>query len=147
MTAQTRAKIAGQWALAAAMYMLLYSGANDVLWPLLGHFHHVDWHVPALVDGAISSVLLPSLIAFLLTATLRVHPSPWPFLIAPVLLMAAMKYAGDAFYPPYRSEFLSLLVAGAIQGASAWSGWFLHTRMSRREQRVDRGDELHAQSI
>lgn len=144
-----RAKQIGeQWGLAAGMYILLYAGANDVLWPLIGHFHHVDWQMPALLDGAVSSVLLPCLIAYLLTATLRERPSPWPFLIAPVVLMAGMKYARDAFYPPYRQELLSLLAAGAIQGATAWAGWFLYTRWNRRSRSgTTASGELHAHSV
>lgn len=143
-----RAKqIGGRWGLTAGMYILLYAGANNVLWPLIGHFHHVDWQVPALLDGAVSSVLLPFLIAYLLTATLRERQSPWPFLIAPLLLMAGAKYAEDAFYPPYRSEILSLLVAGATQGVAALAGWFLYTRWTRGHSKTNASRELHAQSV
>lgn len=149
MMAQVRMKQIGErCGVAAGMYILIYAGANDVLWPLICHFHHPDWQVPALLDGAISSVLLPCLIAYLLTATLRKQPSPWPFLIAPVLLMAGIKYAEDAFYPPYLHEVVSLLAAGAIQGATAWAGWFLYMRWNRRSPSGTKTDgEPHAQFV
>jgi len=82
--------------------------------------------------------LLPFLTAYLLTATLRERPSPWPFLFAPLLLMVWEKYAMDAFYPPYRDEFLALLVAGATHGAVAWVGSFLSSRSNRRDQSKSR---------
>lgn len=124
----------GQWALVTVMYILLYTGANEGLWPLVAHFRHHDGHVPNLVDIGISSVLFPLLIGYLLAATLRWRPSAWCFLLAPALLMVAAKYMSDALYPPFWSEFLSLLAAGAIQGVSAWTGWFLYQRWAFRKQ-------------
>ena len=130
------------------MYILVYTGANQVFWPMVSHFHHTDWQVPGVVDGAVSSVLFPLLTAYLLAATLRERSSPWPFLFAPLLAMLVTKYVTDSFYPPFWSESLSLVAAGAIQGVSAWAGWFLCSRWSlRAEIRSSANAQLHAQSL
>jgi len=126
----------GQWALTVFIYTLLYEGANDGLWPMIEHFQHHDWQMPGMVDGAISSVLLPFLAAYLLASTSRqqvLGSSPWPFLLAPFMLLVSAKYLADAFYPPFWSEFLSDAGVGAIQGASAMAGWFLHKRVNSHQ--------------
>jgi len=151
MTRISLVKTASQWILTIFVYVLLYTGANEALWPLLAHFHHNDWHMPGIVDGAISSVLFPLFLAYLLAATSRrqlLGSSPWPFLIAPVILMAATKYVADAFYPPLWKEFLSLLVGGTVQGLCAWAGWFLYQRWANRSHVAPSASgELHTQSV
>jgi hypothetical protein len=139
MTAGT--KRVGQAALLTMMYVLLYLGANDGLWPLFAHFHHHDWQIPALVNGAISSVILPLLVAYLLAAIQRrggLVSFPWVLIFAPSALLLFAKYAADALYPPFWTEASSLLLVGGIQGVSAVAGWFLY-RMVARDS-ATRGD-------
>lgn len=135
----------GQWALTIFMYMLLYTGAEEALWPMIAHFRHMDWHPPAWLDIVMSSFLFPLLVAFLLAGTLRQRSPgsfPWPLLFAPLVLMAMTKYMADAFYPPFWTEFSSLLIASGAQGISACLGWFLHDSLVGRRPRTN--DELPA---
>jgi hypothetical protein len=133
-TTNSSMKTAGQWALATVMYILLYAGAEEGIWPLVSHFHHHDSQMPNILERVVGAFLLPLVIAFLFAATSRLRLSPWPFLFAPFLLIVLNKYLADAFYPPFWTEFSSLLMAGGIQGASAWTGWFLYQRCALRKQ-------------
>lgn len=125
-------KIVAQWALAILMYMLMYTGAEEGLWPMVAHFHHHDWQMPNAIEMIVGAVLLPFTVALLLTATSRLRLSPWPFLMAPLLLTTLSKYLADAFYPPFWTEVSEDLIVGGIQGTSACAGWFLYDRLSRR---------------
>jgi hypothetical protein len=110
------------------IYSTVYLGVNDVLWPWLAHFHHHEWRVPAFIDGTISSVGLPFLIAWLLAGAFRriiVGKTEWLLLITPFCILVIAKYLADAFYPPFLTEFSSLLIVGLIQGLSAFAGWFV----------------------
>src|SRR5436309_3795892 len=109
-------KVSGKWAWQAVMYILMYTGVNQFFWPMVAHFRHNDWQVPGMLDAALSSVVFPFLLAYFLATTLRERSSPWPFLVAPLLAMVVTKYVTDSFYPPFWSESLSLLGAGAVQG-------------------------------
>ena len=50
---------------------------------------------------------------------------PGPLLQAPFVLMTLTKYVGDAFYPAYSTELLTLIAAGLAQATSVWARWFL----------------------
>ena len=118
------------------IYALLYAGADRGLWPMIMHFHHNDWQAPNWVDMGVSSLLIPLTLACLLGAILRrelQESHPWPLLLAPFVVMTLTKYVGDAFYPPYTTELLTLLAAGAGQAASVWVGWYLWHRLSGNE--------------
>jgi hypothetical protein len=128
-------KTAREVLLAIVGYGLLYLGANDGLWPRVAHFHHHEWQPSALLDGAISSVLLPFLIAGLLSAICRrrtLGAFGWSLVAAPLALLLVMKYVVDALYAPFWTESLSLLVVGAIQGASAFAGWTVFHLFEKR---------------
>lgn len=129
-------KTTWQWVLTIVVYMLLYSGANDIILPALEHFHHNEWRMPSVIDGPISSGLLPLALAYLIAAISRrdsVGSSPWPFLFAPVILIAGAKYMAEAFYPPFLDEFLATAAVGGIQGLCACGGWFLYKLWSGRK--------------
>jgi hypothetical protein len=126
-------KTIARWVLVIVIYMLLYIGADQGLWPLLRHFRHHDWQVPNWVDMGVSSGFLPFAIACLLASALRrelQESFPWPLLVAPLALMTLTKYIGDAFYPPYATEFLTLFAASIAQAVSVYAGWFLWHRFS-----------------
>ena len=128
-------KTLGRGVLAILIYVLVYIGADRGLWPLIAHFRHPDWQLPNWMDIGVSSVLIPMSVAFLLAAALRdelQESFPWPLLLAPFMLLSLTKYAGDAFYPPYATEVLTLLLAGAAQAVSVWVGWFLWRLLSGR---------------
>ena len=125
-------KIARRWMLLFLLYALLDLGAHEGLWPMLMHFRHMDWQVPNWVDGLVNWFLIPLGVASLLAISLRgelKESRPWPLLIAPLLLMILTKYVGDAFYPPFTTEVLTLLVAGFAQALVVWCGWYLGFRL------------------
>jgi uncharacterized membrane protein AbrB (regulator of aidB expression) len=141
-------RTAGAWALVIVVYMLLYMGMTDGLWPTLAHFRHMDWKVPEAMDGIIGSVACPFIAGCIVGGALRRElSSPWPVLIAPLLLIVALGYASDSFYSPWWSEGLARLASGAVQGTFAWVGWFLYTRLSRRKSRAETGGDLRTHSI
>jgi len=120
-----------RWILVIVIYVLLYLGADTGLWPMIGHFHHHDMKMPGFLDAVLSSVVLPLLLAIFLASIARedfLGKSGWPLLFAPLVLSLISKYLADAFYPPFWSEFLSILGASAIQGVSAIAGWFIYRR-------------------
>jgi hypothetical protein len=126
-------KAVERWILLIALYALLDLGAHEGLWPMLMHFRHGDWQVPSLLDGIVNWVLIPSGLACLLTVSVRrelQESLPWPLLLAPFVLATLTKYVGDAFYPPYATEFLTLLVAGVAEAVSVWAGWYVWHRLS-----------------
>jgi len=128
-------KTLGHWVLAILIYVLVYIGADRGLWPLIAHFRHPDWQLPNWMDIGVSSLLIPLSVTFLLAAALRdelQESFPWPLLLAPFMLLSLTKYAGDAFYPPYSTEVLTLLAAGAAQAVSVWVGWLLWRQLSGR---------------
>jgi hypothetical protein len=73
----------------------------------------------------------------------RLAISPWPLLVAPFVLSLAIGYMSDSFYPPFWTELLSRLPAGAVQGLSAWAGWFCLSRIQRFALKVTAGSEGH----
>jgi hypothetical protein len=127
-------KTIGRWVLVIVIYILLYAGADQGVWPLIANFRHHDWQMPKWLDMGVSSLLLPMVIACLIACTLRrdlQEHFPWPLLLAPFVLMTLTKYMGDAFYTPYSTEFLTLLAAGIAQATSVWVGWFLWHQLTR----------------
>jgi hypothetical protein len=122
------------WTVSGVMYILLYEGANDGIWPIVGHFHHSDMHLPQVADGVISSLVLPFAAGYLLASTSRLKVSPWALLITPTLFLLFAKYMADAFFPPMSSEITSDLLVGTIQGVCAAGGWLLDRKM-----RAERG--------
>lgn len=133
----------GAWALVVVVYVLLYMGLTEGLWPMIAHFRHMDWKFPEAVDGIIGSVLGPFIVGCVIGGALRSElSSPWPVLMAPLLLIVALGYSSDSFYSPWWSECLARLAGGAVQGAFAWVGWFLYMRLSRSKSGADTGDEL-----
>ena len=119
------------------LYILLYVGAEQGLWPLVAHFHHRDAGIPLWIDIAVNSLLIPVLIGALLRAAIPEHRAagfPWGMLLGPLILMGATKYAADAFYPPFLIEVLTMLGASAIQACAIGLGWYvasqLHTRVN-----------------
>ena len=126
-------KMAGLWVLVIAMYMILYRGIEEGLWPMIAHFRHIDRRIPEVMDGVVGSVLGPFIVGCLFVGTLRrqLADSPWPILIAPSAVVAVLGYTSDSFYPPWRTELLTRLAGGAIQGACMWAGWFVYRRLSR----------------
>lgn len=128
-------KTLGRGVLAILIYALIYIGADRGLWPLIAHFRHSDWQLPNWIDMGVSSFLIPLSVAFLLTAALRDELQgsfPWSLLVAPFMLLSLTKYAGDAFYPPYATEVVTLIAAGAAQAVSIWVGWFLWRQLRGR---------------
>jgi uncharacterized membrane protein AbrB (regulator of aidB expression) len=127
----------GRWILVIVVYMLLYTGVEEGLWPVITNFHHMDWKVPGVVDGIVGSVLAPFVAGILIGGTLRQEfsGSPWPVLMAPLVVIAVLGYASSSFYPPWWNEALARLAGGAVQGAFAWCGWFLYRRLSGRRSR------------
>lgn len=120
-------------------YALMYLGANDGLWPLIAHFHHHDSQIPAIADSAISSVVLPLVVAYMLAALRRSDKSgyfPVALLLIPMTLLLLGKYLADALYPPWWSQASSILLAGAVQGISALAGWFLYGYLKGKEVEV-----------
>jgi len=125
-------KAVGRWTLLIALYALLDLGLHEGLWPMLMHFRHIDWQVPSWMDGVVNWIVIPFSVTCLLAVSVRgdlKESLPWPLLPAPFVLMILTKYVGDAFYPPYATEFLTLVAGGAAQAVSVWAGWYLWHRL------------------
>jgi hypothetical protein len=43
-------KAVAPWLAVAALYLLLYQGMVNGLWPMITDFRHADWNLPGLVD-------------------------------------------------------------------------------------------------
>jgi hypothetical protein len=108
------------------VYVLLYAGLTDSIWPAIANFRHMDWKIPPFYDGIIKSVVAP-LISGCLVGTMLRRPSSkgWIVLAAPVVFIALLGIASDSLNPPWWSESLSRLLGGLVQGVFAWLGWLL----------------------
>ena len=108
------------------LYVLLYSGLTDGIWPTIENFRHTDWKFPAFFDGVVKSILAPLISGCLVGTVLRRTPRMgWLVLSAPVMFIAILGFATDSLTPPWWAEALSRLLAGLVQGGFAWLGWFL----------------------
>lgn len=121
----------GNWLIIAVLYLLLYEGLENGLWPMIAHFRHMDWKVPALVDVLVSSLLGPFIVGCLIGGALRrqLTESPLPLLFAPLIMIVLLGFTSDSFYPPWWTEALTRFGGGVLQGAFAWAGWFLCRRI------------------
>jgi len=145
MNATRLLKILGAWAVVILVYVLLYNGVTEGLWPMIAHFRHMDWRVPEILDGIIGSAFAPFIAGFLICGTLRRElSSPWPVCIAPLLLILLLGYTSNSFYPPWWREALVRLAGGALQGVFAWVGWFLYKRWSHHSRTNPDNDDLDA---
>jgi len=127
-------KVLAVWLIVIGIYLLLYEGLREGLWPMIANFRHMDWRIPALVDGFMGSVVIPLIVGCLIAGALRqrLSGSPWPVLLAPVIMIVVLGYTSDSFYPPWWNEALARLASGAVQGVFAWAGWFICRRLSVR---------------
>lgn len=121
------------WLLVFVVYVLLYSGMVDSVWPIIKDFRHSGWSVPAAVDTVAKTILAPLFAGGLIALSLRKNLSnAWMMFTNPIIYFVLLGIASDSFYPPWWVESLSRLMGGMVVGVFTWLGWFLCMRAQRQ---------------
>ena len=125
------------WLLVFVVFVLLYSGLTDSIWPIIIDFRHSGWNVPAACDTVAKMILAPLIAGGLIGISLRRElSSAWMMLVNPIVYVFLLGIASDSFYPPWRAESLSRLFSGLVLGIFAWLGWFLCILTQRAREQV-----------
>lgn len=121
------------WPLVFVVYVLLYSGMVDSIWPIIIDFRHSGWVVPTAFDTGVKTMLAPFIAGGLIGVSLRKElSSAWMMLVNQVVFSALLGIASDSFYPPWWAESISRISSGLVYGIFAWLGWFL-CRLAERQ--------------
>jgi hypothetical protein len=106
-------------------YLLAYLGLSGSISPTLMHWSHREAAVSPILQLLFFSVLAPFALALMLRllASTELRGRRWPIATAPLVTLVVIAFLEDTIHKPYGIELLSLLSAGAVQGASAFLGW------------------------